>query len=599
MAQHNGKWIKDNSIDINKKLNINADLDFSGQTINNLKTATVFNEAVRYDQVSNLLSGGTAGPGLSADTINNNFTVGIDLASNSGMAFSAGNLTIDLGSTNALTTVGGLDLKSTISGNRTFSDNITVNGNLTVIGSAITQVSETLLIKDNLITLNSSLTGNTSPFAGNSGFEIYRGSGATGAVEFRWSETNQWWEVSNPGGSGGTYSAILTTSSIDAGTAGAMTVTQGAGVDADKISLFVNVDDTTIEIASDAIQLKNGGILESHLSTSNIPFSGNFLTYDGISGFTWIDANANDTYVTGGTITTPSSISEHQGVITLEYNNAEAGTFTLPFTDTHLTGGTYSNGTGFITFADNSGSAGFTVDLSTMDLNDTVLTGGTYDQGTGVITFEDNSGGSFTTTIPTISGGSVSNGSLALTQNDASTINVTGAIVQSVSAEVGLTASTANGAVTIGADYGTGTTQVNSGVLPLSNTNTPNFTGTSVESALNELKTSVGQKAVPTTADKINITTGTTSGNNFNTGVSITAAPAEGGYVTVTVAGFPQRVGDGISTLDCYFSSDGTESGKRTFANIQAGDVFMWNSIISGVNVDSGDNIAFYYDILM
>lgn len=95
------------------------------------------------------------------------------------------------------------------------------------------------------------------------------------------------------------------------------------------------------------------------------------------------------------------------------------------------------------------------------------------------------------------------------------------------------------------------------------------------------------------TYDKLGVVTATTIGDNFNTGIKISQTPH--GYVDVTINGLGTSVGDGITTLESYFSSDGLSGGVRSFSSITANDFFVWNGTIAGYDLDSGDTVSFYY----
>ena len=67
--------------------------------------------------------------------------------------------------------------------------------------------------------------------------------------------------------------------------------------------------------------------------------------------------DTNDTYVTGGTITTAPSNNSINGVIGLLYNQDIApGTYSLPFTDVFTTGFTYDSANNTFSLKDNSGN---------------------------------------------------------------------------------------------------------------------------------------------------------------------------------------------------------------------------------------------------
>ena len=78
-------------------------------------------------------------------------------------------ISIELASANALEVgAGGLDLKSTIAGNRIFSNDVTVNGDLVVLGSTFSASVGTLVVEDALINIGD---GSTS-FAEGYGIEF-------------------------------------------------------------------------------------------------------------------------------------------------------------------------------------------------------------------------------------------------------------------------------------------------------------------------------------------------------------------------------------------------------------------------------------------
>jgi hypothetical protein len=67
--------------------------------------------------------------------------------------------------------------------------------------------------------------------------------------------------------------------------------------------------------------------------------------------------------------------------------------------------------------------------------------------------------------------------------------------------------------------------------------------------------------------------------------------------VGVTVNGLNTDVGNGVINKDCYFSSNGTSGGVRSFSSITIGDFFMWNTDISGYYLDNTDTVSIYYNI--
>jgi len=106
-------------------------------------------------------------------------------------------------------------------------------------------------------------------------------------------------------------------------------------------------------------------------------------------------------------------------------------------------------------------------------------------------------------------------------------------------------------------------------------------------------------KSIPYSNNKSHVTSATTVGDNFNTGVRLSGSPIANSYVGVTINGINVEVGNGVITKDCYFSSNGTSGGVRNFSGITTGDYFMWNTTISEYDLDSTDIISFYYNILI
>ena len=79
--------------------------------------------------------------------------------------------------------------------NAEVNGNLVVGGNLTVSGTTTTVNSETIALADNIIDLNSNFTTGTP--TENSGLRVIRGDSA--AVQIRWNETTDKWEITNDG----------------------------------------------------------------------------------------------------------------------------------------------------------------------------------------------------------------------------------------------------------------------------------------------------------------------------------------------------------------------------------------------------------------
>ncbi len=94
------------------------------------------------------------------------------------------------------------------------------------------------------------------------------------------------------------------------------------------------------------------------------------VNFSSLSGY----VESNDTYVTGGTVTTPASNSSKTVTVGLNYKRPDGNTYNLTTENTFVTGGTYSAGT--ITFGYND-STKPTFQVIGIDGTDTYVTGGT------------------------------------------------------------------------------------------------------------------------------------------------------------------------------------------------------------------------------
>lgn len=97
--------------------------------------------------------------------------------------------------------------------------------------------------------------------------------------------------------------------------------------------------------------------------------------------------DTNDTYVTGGT-TSGSSDSTPNTTISLEYNqDIPNGTYSLPYEDTYITGGTYNGGTLNLKRND-----GINVQITGLTSTDTYVTGFTYNPSNNSLVISQNQG---------------------------------------------------------------------------------------------------------------------------------------------------------------------------------------------------------------
>jgi hypothetical protein len=92
----------------------------------------------------------------------------------------------------------------------------------------------------------------------------------------------------------------------------------------------------------------------------------------------------------------------------------------------------------------------------------------------------------------------------------------------------------------------------------------------------------------------------TTTGNEASTGISLQNVPAQNTRIDVFVNGEKVKVGNGIKTLDCYFSRDNGVTALM-FNQLQFGDILYWNGLISHigdlVNTDDDVSINFSYRV--
>ena len=197
-----------------------------------------------------------------------------------------------------------------------------------------------------------------------------------------------------------------------------------------KTTIYQNPSYLQFKVTADSgdteseLQLTSTGVNLMFRPSGQTGTSGLFLTKD--SGYYFADGRENTAgieyladYSTGWT---------DNSLVTKKY--VDDSIATTESNDTFVTGGTYDNATGDITFTQNDGST-FAVDLSALDLNDTVVTGGTisYVDEAGTITFTNSDGSTFDVTGITdvqTTGGTFDNatGDITFTQNNGSTFTV-------------------------------------------------------------------------------------------------------------------------------------------------------------------------------
>jgi hypothetical protein len=135
-----------------------------------------------------------------------------------------------------------------------------------------------------------------------------------------------------------------------------------------------------------------------------------------------------DTYVIGG-VNTPATNNTNSALINLIYNQGiPFGTYSLPYTDVYVTGGTFSNDT--LTLRRNDGISIPISGFSSSPTTDVYVTGGTFSNGDLILGRNDGISipisGFFTGSTDTyVTGGTYSNGTLTLNSQD-NTITITG-----------------------------------------------------------------------------------------------------------------------------------------------------------------------------
>ena len=112
------------------------------------------------------------------------------------------------------------------------------------------------------------------------------------------------------------------------------------------------------------------------------------------------------------------------------------------------------------------------------------------------------------------------------------------------------------------------------------------------------------ETGVSTNADKNQVVIATTTHDHFVTGIDMDYTPFSDSAVIVKVNGVEVNVGDGDNTEDCYFTNP-TDAGfnttgnpmvARAMADVEQGDILIWNPSASGYQLDPTDDIDIVYD---
>jgi len=281
----------------------------------------------------------------------------------------------------------------------TISSNLTVSGNFTVNGTTTTINTSTLSVADNLIDLNSDVTSGTP--SQDAGIRILRGD--SNAVQLRWNETNDKWELTTDGAS---YTNIAVTSDIPTAVS---------------------------ELTNDSGYITGYTVTQSDVTTHQAALS---ITESQISDLgSYITASSTDT-LTNKTLTAPviSTIS-NTGTLTLPTSTGTVAlTSDIPTNVSDLTNDSgYSTTTGTVTSVAGTGT------VNGLTLSGTVTSSGNITLG-----------GTFSATVSEIS-------DLTATATELNyTDGVTSAIQTQLDAKLALAGGTMSGAIAMGTNKITG-----------------------------------------------------------------------------------------------------------------------------------------------
>jgi len=158
--------------------------------------------------------------------------------------------------------------------------------------------------------------------------------------------------------------------------------------------------------------------------------------------------------------------------------------------------------------------------------------------------------------------------------------------VFSVNTALGLTISSDN----VGMVWG-GTS---SGLTFSSNAISANVDGTTIQVNSSGQLTVVAGASTPVYQFATSINQNAPAVNNFATGITISQTPNDYSRINIFVNGQLQRIGDAVTTTDCYF---GTQSGSAiALSSIESGYELYWNAVISGFRLSNNDQIDIIYE---
>ena len=157
---------------------------------------------------------------------------------------------------------------------------------------------------------------------------------------------------------------------------------------------------------------------------------------------------------------------------------------------------------------------------------------------------------------------------------------------QGLTAGQGLTSSESGGSVTLSINIGT-----QSG-LTFSNNNelTVSIDNSTIQLDSNGQLYVAGGGSSPIYQTSYSLVT---TGNDQPTGLTLSNIPTSFSSILVFINGQLQRLGDGVTTDDCYFTDGFT---IKNFNNLSLGDELYWNGLISRFNLDTQDLIQIIYE---
>jgi len=104
--------------------------------------------------------------------------------------------------------------------------------------------------------------------------------------------------------------------------------------------------------------------------------------------------------------------------------------------------------------------------------------------------------------------------------------------------------------------------------------------------------------AVPVSDDKDLFALATTMDGDLASNSPISRTPAGDGYVEVLINSITADLGDGVKTLECYFSGDGGVTA-RAIADITAGDLLYWNGSVAKYQLKANWIVDYNYNAVI